>query len=224
MFAPIDGPIHKRAPIAEQGYFLGYQWPAMLVLRISDGKVINVSRQKVRVYESAYIGPLDQKMISDKIESEFEINENQKDKVMEIADQNDSQVYGGPTVQSIKALRHHKLKLPGLNNKEGSEIEESARFGNTESFREGLYFDDVLSTPVSQSGRLEENARNGLTLKEALIKAIKEMTNGVQRMSLKKGKKQKDDDSVSTSNIISKKRRRQIEKHVTFENGRKVTF
>ena len=57
VFAPIDGPIHKRAPIAEQGYFLGYQWPAMLVLRISDGKVINVSRQKVRVYESAYIGP-----------------------------------------------------------------------------------------------------------------------------------------------------------------------
>jgi hypothetical protein len=25
VFAPIDGPIHKRAPIAEQGYFLGYQ-------------------------------------------------------------------------------------------------------------------------------------------------------------------------------------------------------
>jgi hypothetical protein len=54
IFAPIDGPIHKRAPITEEGYFLGYQWPAMLVLRKLDGKVISVSRQKVRVYESAY--------------------------------------------------------------------------------------------------------------------------------------------------------------------------
>ena len=207
VFAPIDGPIHKRAPIAERGYYLGYQWPAMLVLRISDGKVISVSRQKVRVYESAYTGPLDQMMISDSIESEFEINEDQRDDDMVNPDQNDSIVYDGPTVQSIKALRDHKLKLPGSNNKEGSEIEESARFGNTESFREGLYFDDVLSTPVNQlAGRLEENARNGLTLKEALIKAIKETTNGVQRMSLQKGKKRNDDNGISTSNIISKKR------------------
>ena len=74
------------------------------------------------------------------------------------------------------------------------------------------------------AGRLEENARNGLTLKRALIKAIKETTNGVQRMSLKKGKKQKDDGSISTSNIISKKRRKQEEKHVTFENEREATF
>ncbi len=50
IFASIDGPIHKRAPISEEeGYYLGYQWPAMLVLRKSDGKVISVSRQKVQV-------------------------------------------------------------------------------------------------------------------------------------------------------------------------------
>ncbi len=109
----------KRAPIAEQGYFLGYQWPAMLVLRISDGKVISVSRQKVRVYESAYIGPLDPKMISDKIESEFEIemNASQLNEAMEAECKDDSQVFEGQTVQSIKALRDHKLKLPGLNDK-----------------------------------------------------------------------------------------------------------
>ena len=128
-------------------------------------------------------------------------------------------------MQSIKALRDHKLKLPGLNQKEGSEIEESARFGNTESFREGLYFDDVLSTPVNQlAGRLEENARKGLTLKEALIKAIKETTNGVQRMSLKKGKKMNDDGGVSTSNIISKKRRKEEVKRVAFNNINETTF
>ncbi len=75
VFAPIDGPIHKRAAINEEGYFLGYQWPAMLVLRKSDGKVISVSRQKVRVYESAYTGPLSERMIANNIESEFVAND-----------------------------------------------------------------------------------------------------------------------------------------------------
>ena len=183
MFAPIDGPIHKRAPINEEGYFLGYQWPATLVLRKSDGKVIMVSRQKVRVYESAYTGPLNERMIANTIESEFNANDVTSDNVTVDEVSDTSKVFDGKTVQSIKSLRDHKLKLPGRNFKDGSDIEESARFGNVETFREGIYFDDVLSTPISElAGRLEENARNGLTLKEALIKSIKETTKGVQRM------------------------------------------
>jgi hypothetical protein len=76
-----------------------------------------------------------------------------------------------------------------------------------ETFREGLYFDDVLSTPMSElAGRLEENARSGLTLKEALIKSIKETTKGVQRMSLRKGKKSRDDAGISKDNILDKRR------------------
>ncbi len=58
----------------------------------------------MRVYESAYTGPLDQMMISDSIESEFEITEDQKDDKMIDSDHDDSIVYDGPTVQSIKAL------------------------------------------------------------------------------------------------------------------------
>jgi hypothetical protein len=92
--------------------------------------------------------------------------------------------------------------LPGRNYKDGTDIEESARFGNVENFREGLYFDDVLSTPMRElAERLEENARNGLTLKEALIKSIKKTTQGVQRMSLQKGKTSRDDADISKSNI-----------------------
>ncbi len=52
LYADPDGPIHKRAPIAELGYYVGCQWPAILVKRLTDGKVIMVSRQKVRVHES----------------------------------------------------------------------------------------------------------------------------------------------------------------------------
>ena len=222
VFAPIDGPIHKRAPINEEGYFLGYQWPAMLVLRKSDGKVISVSRQKVRVYESAYTGPLNQRMIANAIESEFNANDltSENDPATEVS--NEAAVFEGETVQSIKALRDHNLKLPGRNYKDGTDIEESARYGNVETFREGLYFDDVLSTPMTElAGRLEENARNGLTLKEALIKSIKETTKGIQRMSLRKGKKSRDDAGISTSNIMSQKRGK---KGVTFETEPEAIF
>jgi hypothetical protein len=128
LFAPIDGPIHKRAPINEEGYYLGYQWPAMLVLRKSDGKVISVSRQKVRVYESAYIGPLNQRMIASAIESEFNADDVTSDDVVVEEASDTSRVFNGQTVQSIKSLRDHKLKLPGRNYKDGSDIEESARF------------------------------------------------------------------------------------------------
>ena len=218
IFAPIDGPIHKRAPITEEGYYLGYQWPAMLVLRRSDGKVISVSRQKVRVYESAYIGPLNARMMANRIEAEFETD------VSDDSDDNATKpdgevVFEGETVQSIKALRDHKLKLPGRNHKQGTDIEESARFGNVEAFKEGLYFDDVLSTPVEElAARMEENSRNGLTLKESLIKAVKETTKGIQRLALRKGKKSKDAAGISKDNIVSCKRKDKAGKRVSFKD------
>ena len=64
-----------------------------------------------------------------------------------------------------------------------------------------------LSTPVEElAARMEENSRNGLTLKESLIKAIKETTKGVQRLSLRKGKKSKDAAGISRDNIVAGKR------------------
>jgi hypothetical protein len=49
LYADPDGSIHKRV---ELGYYVGCQWPAILVKRLTDGKVIMVSRQNVRVHES----------------------------------------------------------------------------------------------------------------------------------------------------------------------------
>ncbi len=108
----------------------------MLVLRKSDGKVISVSRQKVWVYESAYIGPLNQRMIANTIVSEFNADDMRSDNVTFEEAADTSRVFDGPTVQSIKSLRDHKLKLPGRNFKDGTDIEESARFGNVETFRD----------------------------------------------------------------------------------------
>ena len=58
LFSPPEGPIHKRAPIAEKGWFGGVQYPAVLVIRHRDEKIINVARQKIRVHESCYTQPL----------------------------------------------------------------------------------------------------------------------------------------------------------------------
>ncbi len=55
LYSDSKGPINKRAPIVEKGFFMGYQWPAVFVKREIDGKVILVSRQKVRVHEGMYL-------------------------------------------------------------------------------------------------------------------------------------------------------------------------
>ena len=41
---------------------MGIQWPAALIKRKSDDKILNVSRKTIHVYESAYLSPLDQRM------------------------------------------------------------------------------------------------------------------------------------------------------------------
>ncbi len=66
-------------------------------------------------------------MVTNKIEAEFETDEYYD------SDDNGTKpdggvVFEGKTVQSIKALRDHKLKLPGRNHKQVTDIKESARF------------------------------------------------------------------------------------------------
>jgi hypothetical protein len=53
-YAPITGADHKRAKKTEWGWYVGVQWPMVLVLRPEDNKVISVSRHKVNCHEEAY--------------------------------------------------------------------------------------------------------------------------------------------------------------------------
>jgi hypothetical protein len=52
--APITGADHKRAKKTEWGWYVGVQWPMVLVLRPEDNKVISVSRHKVHCHEEVY--------------------------------------------------------------------------------------------------------------------------------------------------------------------------
>ena len=53
-YSPMGGPEHKRGRMTEWGYFMGLQGTMVLVMRMSDRKMINVSRKKCKVYESMY--------------------------------------------------------------------------------------------------------------------------------------------------------------------------
>ena len=57
-YAPMTGPVHKRAEMTEEGFFVGVQHPMVLILRKKDMKLISCSKKKFIVYESAYIVPL----------------------------------------------------------------------------------------------------------------------------------------------------------------------
>ena len=53
-YAPMQGAEHKRAKLVKWGWFVGMQWPMVLVVSAEDWKVRSVSRKKVRVYEGSY--------------------------------------------------------------------------------------------------------------------------------------------------------------------------
>ena len=62
VYCPMGGPIHKRAALNAEGHFAGIQWPAALIKRKEDGKILSCARQKMRVYESAYLAPMNQRV------------------------------------------------------------------------------------------------------------------------------------------------------------------
>jgi hypothetical protein len=53
-YEPWGGALHKRASKTEWGYFVGMQWPMVLIMRPEDWKVISVSRKKVLCHEERY--------------------------------------------------------------------------------------------------------------------------------------------------------------------------
>ena len=139
LFSPPEGPIHKRGPIAEKGWFVGIQYPAVLVVRFRDLKIINVAKQKVRVHESCYTRPLicepsaDEAIVevnkaqdeSKNESSEVESNHQSSNEISNVeAKELDQERI--PTdrnmVQSIKTLRDHRLKPIGTSHAKATDL------------------------------------------------------------------------------------------------------
>ncbi len=108
-YAPMDGPIHKRAARTEEGYFVGVQHPMVLILRKHDFKLISCSRKKVLVYESIYTLPLS--LSSSQLEQE--LHAKQKDSQVKDRIDERQQGDGKPQhVQSIRSISAHTVPPP----------------------------------------------------------------------------------------------------------------
>ena len=53
-YEPAYGVEHKRSAKTEWGWFVGIQWPMVLILRPEDHKVLSISRKKVHCHELMY--------------------------------------------------------------------------------------------------------------------------------------------------------------------------
>ena len=126
--APMDGPIHKRGEMNMEGHFMGIQWPAALIKRKGDGKILNVSRKKIHVYESSYLAKLDQRVEHPgEIPAEAKIVANDYETTSE--EVGGAAQDGGSAsistelalrpeldknmVQGVKSLREHRFLSPG---------------------------------------------------------------------------------------------------------------
>jgi hypothetical protein len=102
-YAPMRGPDHKRAELTHDGWFVGVQWPMVLVMRKYDRKVVSVSRKKVRAHEGLYVLPPHEARIGidrmASIEEEAEYDEAADEAIEELP----------RAVRSVKSLREHKL-------------------------------------------------------------------------------------------------------------------
>jgi hypothetical protein len=249
----MDGPIHKRAPVAEEGFFHGIQWPAVLVRRKSDMKIMNVSRKKIRVFEKAYLCELDQRTqhIGDVQPDLGEVVDCQAESIAAEKEAGKWESSGGEDftpgkrpeldknmVQSIKSLREHRFELPGKRPKATTTIEESA-MRMSDQGGEGDYVDETLSansldhfTELLSKAKEAAEGIPKLSMRDTILDKLgaltDEMKGGVKKGQLKVGKK-KLKKTISSDNIIHGKRKvaktnKKTHKHTQLKRGDRVSL
>ena len=199
-FAPITGAVHKRAELTEDGWFVCVQWPMALVLRKSDGKVLSVSRKKLRVYEGAYLARSPSAVVEtglQEIAADFPLK----------------------SVQSIHSLRAHKLNTSIIDPVQTptSKIQQSAiDFGEIDQ-GEGVHVPahavNDMDEFLLQLERLKDSATAKArtdSLRCKILKGIKDVRNAVtsevnEPGALKIGKGVSKS-GISKGNIIKGKR------------------
>jgi hypothetical protein len=158
IYSPMSGPIHKRSAMNVEGHFMGIQWPAALVKRKSDNKILSCSRQKIRVYESGYLAELNQRVDGESVEAPPDLQEvveefvsvNDKVNTKTLPSKTGESSSAKPEVdknmvQSIKGLREHNFVLPGQRPKEETALDKSADLVNNQFGGEGEYVDSICS-------------------------------------------------------------------------------
>jgi hypothetical protein len=222
-YEPYGGALHKRAPKTEWGYYVGVQWPMVLVLREADWKVISVSRKKVLCHEERYAKsnlPMTINSIADftRLKADLESLKSESEGLEVIA--NYKETFNIPDhVLSVKSLDDYQ-RNPELN--EASPTDPPRQI--TEAFAphpavQGEYLADHASLELlmeelkdvkEKIRRIDGKEGQGEAMLRALKKLEDEIRNTATRKgSLKKGIK-KEASEVNSGNIQRNSRSKKI--------------
>jgi hypothetical protein len=237
-YEPHEGAIHKRATKTQWGWFVGIQWPMVLILRPDDEKVVSVSRKKVHYHEEAYAKfdyvtmskpHLDFKdytlSVSDVEEALQETEKRRKDDIREAKTNEKIPDH----VLSVKSLSSHtrndefntptpKIKPPTamlepqtrhLGEDNGHDDENVL---NVQPRR--LKIDDLLEVMGIWRNRVKKGEADGNQTKR-IVEAIKLAEDSLYVRTPKKGgmkskRKVKLPDGVNEQNVISKRMRKKM--------------
>ena len=210
-YSPMTKPEHKRAKLVEWGWFVGVQWPMVLVVSVNDFKVRSVSRQKIRIYEGAYakFDPTKHPAGTEIVPRHEEIHgvgDAVPDHVLSIkilsdaqrnAELNETNALEGPDSESQPNLIEESSSQDHSKQGENLHIPEHVKQDSSE-------FLNNLENLIEQTN----NVQGGDNVREALIKAIREVHLG-SSVAPKKGtlKKTKWYDVVTEDNVITGKRK-----------------
>lgn len=231
-YAPMDGPIHKRASLMKEGWFVGMQYPSALIMRKEDNKVIICSTKKIVVYESAYTIALDQMVETGAIAEEVrnaaveslpaqpdtEGSSSTGEQGFAAAmNERDMPPANLRVNQNVKSMREHDLTIFPGETSGATTLDESAVRGNAPvEGEEGLYLGDCNKANVQRArdaiDKAIEETRNTVESKSVSERIIERLKGGrdmiegagVEPDVLKKGKKKS---GVTKDNIVKGKRK-----------------
>ena len=234
-YAPPLGPVHKRAEVTEEGFFVGVQHPMALVIRKSDMKLVSVSTKKIIVYESAYCSPLAKELSFEEIQA------------YEHAEVKSAEVGNGKSVDnecgtglnpkaahSIKSMRAHNIpsvlgelsdKLRPPTTLDASADTQSPDPGEGEYIPEHRSYStkDQLTADILELRKKVEEGISEPSIRAKIVAGLKRAASAsggeIEKGELKRGKKKvktkkakfDQEINVDEANVIHGKRVRQVQ-------------
>jgi hypothetical protein len=229
-YEPAHNVEHKRAAKTEWGWYVGVQWPMVLILRPFDQKVLSISRKKVHCHEEMYakydpetmtrpmIDFKDFKLDKDEIDAAIE-QANAPERDDEPSDHHDESREIPDHVLSIKVLSD-KRRNKSMNTPTITDIPLELETFNLPQQDSGENFDSPINSKSSKNLLLEEiqrfkNKTKETTLTESILDVLKglddKMSSQKPLIRLNKSSKDKSGD-VDSKNIALGKRRRMSKK------------
>ena len=229
LYAPTEGPVHKRSAITLEGFYVGVQHPMVLILRKPDMKLISCSTKKFVCHESVYTLPLScpsstlkSYILRQKYEGgdKDQTADDEKEENVHQEEASSSKGSVGPThIQSVKSVSSHSVPVPstsgpsyfrGITKLDASAQSQALSQGEGVVSPEHLAYNDDLQAGLKDlKARVKEQIEDpGIRQKvlDSLTKANGVLAHEVERGQLKLGKRKAG--HVTNSNIVSGKRLR----------------